>query len=236
MKINCAIVDDEPLAIKVLEKYIKELPILQLNSSFHSAIKASEYLQIGGVDLLFLDINMPKISGISLLRSLPNPPLVIFTTAYPEYAVEGFELEALDYLLKPFSFERFLKAVNKAIQAIETENKLRQTNRLPEGGTLIIKADRKLYPLPFNSILYLQAFGDYVKVFTKNQRYLPKETLQNIEKRLPENQFIRVHRSYLVALEAIQYIEGNHLTIDNQIIPIGQSYKEQLLQRLDGTK
>lgn len=236
MKINCIIVDDEPLAIKVLEKYIKELPYLHLADKFHSAIKANEALQKQSVDLLFLDINMPKISGISLLKSLPNPPLVIFTTAYPEYAVEGFELEALDYLLKPFSFERFLKAVNKAVRQLETAQKLQASDQSQISGNLVIKADRKLYPLPFDSLLYLQAFGDYVKVFTKEKLYLPKETLQKLEKRLPGTQFIRVHRSYVVALEAIQYIEGNHLRINNQKIPIGQSYREQLLQHLNSSK
>ena len=232
MKIKCMIVDDEPLAIKVLEKYISELPYLHLIDSFHQAIKASEALQKQAVDLLFVDINMPKISGISLVKSLPDPPLVIFTTAYPEYAVEGFELEALDYLLKPFSFERFLKAVNKAVKELETANKLQQADRVKTGGTLMIKADRKLYPLPYDQILYLQAFGDYVKIFTKEKLYLPKETLQNLEKSLPQSQFIRVHRSYLVALDAIQYIEGNHLTINDQMIPIGQSYRDHLLQQL----
>lgn len=226
------IVDDEPLAIKVLEKYIAELPHLDLIDTFHQAIKASEALQKQSVDLLFLDINMPKISGISLVKSLPDPPLIIFTTAYPEYAIEGFELEALDYLLKPFSFERFLKAVNKAVKELEIANRLKQIERINPSGNLMIRADRKLYPLPYDQILYLQAFGDYVKVFTKDKLYLPKETLQNLEKSLPQSQFIRVHRSYLVALDAIQYLEGNHLTINDQIIPIGQSYRDQLIQHL----
>lgn len=235
MKINCMVVDDEPLAVKVLEKYIGELPYLNLTGKCSSAIQATEQLQHQSIDLLFLDINMPKISGISLLKALPAPPLVIFTTAYPEYAVEGFELEAVDYLLKPFSFERFLKAVNKAAKYLEITNKQPETEKTRTSGNLIIKADRKLYPLPYDQLLYLQAYGDYVKIFTKDQTYLPKMTLQSLEKELPADQFIRVHRSYLVALEAIQYIEGNHLTIDGQIIPIAAAYRAELLQKLKST-
>ena len=236
MTIKCIIVDDEPLAIKILEKYIGEIPQLQLMESFSKPIEASAYLQSHEIDLLFLDINMPKISGISLLKTLPAPPLVVFTTAYPEYAVEGFELEALDYLLKPFSLERFIKAINKATHQLEISHKLQGIEKNERHGNLMIKTDRKLYPLPFPKITYLQAFGEYVKVHTKEKTYLPKETLQNLEKRLPPEHFVRVHRSYLIALEAIQYIEGNHLTIDGQIIPIGNAYKEQLLVKLKSKK
>ena len=236
MTIKCIIVDDEPLAIKVLEKYIVEVAQLQLMSTFSNPIEASAFLQSQEVDLLFLDINMPKISGISLLKTLPSPPLVIFTTAYPEYAVEGFELEALDYLLKPFSLERFVKAINKATHQLEINQKLQSIEKKELPGNLIIKADRKLYPLPFPKITYLQAYGDYVKVHTKEKTYLPKETLQNLEKRLPSEHFIRIHRSFLIALKAIQYIEGNHVTIDGQIIPIGNAYKEPLLTKLKSKK
>lgn len=227
------IIDDEPPAIRVLEKYIAEAGRLNLVAVSTDPVRALAVLQREEIDLLFLDINMPRLSGISLVRSLPNPPLVIFTTAYPEFAVEGFELEALDYLVKPFSFERFLKAVNKASERLEQEKKLRNLARSPSDERLLLRADRKLHNIRFDDILYLQAFGDYVRIFTKNGNFTPKEKLSAIEERLPKESFLRIHRSYIVALDAVEYIEGNHVNVNNEKIPIGQAYKEELIRRLN---
>lgn len=226
MIISCLIVDDEPLSIRILEKYIAELPGLNLVASCQNAFEALEHLKSNTVDLIFLDINMPKLSGISFLKTLKNPPLVVFVTAYPEHAVEGFELEALDYLLKPFSFERFLKAVNRA------EEKLSSSQTTNDFAPVFIKADKKLYKLSVDDILYLQAYGDYVKVYTKEQMLLTKERLSNIEEELPSAAFQRIHRSYVISLRALQFIEGNQVQIAETKLPIAATYKEELMLRL----
>ena len=224
MKIDCFIVDEEPLAIRVLEKYIAQTPALNLTGSSTEPLEALTKLQENPVDLLFLDINMPELSGISLARVLKQSPLIVFTTAYPEFAVEGFELEALDYLVKPISFERFLKSVQKATQRLE--NKTNITH-------LTIKADRRLYNLRLEDIIFIEAYGDYVKIHTKTQILVPKETLSNIEERLPAGYFMRVHRSYLVSLNKIEFLEGNLIHIGEAKIPVGQSYREALLNAFD---
>jgi DNA-binding LytR/AlgR family response regulator len=178
------------------------------------------------VDVMFLDINMPGLSGLSLLRSLPNPPLVVFTTAYPEHAVEGFELEAIDYLLKPIAFERFVRAVQKAQQALDQ----RQTSVSP--GVLMLKADKKLYRVPLDTILYIESIGDYVKVFTVTGCLVSKSTLKKIGRELKGQAFVRIHKSYICPLAQIQYLEGNRVRVGEKMLPVGQSYKDLLVQRL----
>ena len=226
MNIRCMIIDDEPLSIRVIEKYLKDLPQLQLVASCKNAFEAMEVLRQEAISLIFLDINMPKLSGISFLKTLKNPPIVIFITAYPEYAVEGFELEALDYLLKPFSFERFLKAVNRA------EAKLAIPSQEHLNPHLFVKADKKLYKIEFRNILYLQAFGDYVKVFTKEKTLLVKERLTKLETELPTTMFQRIHRSHIISFSEIQFIEGNQVQIGTTKLPIAATYKEDLMLRL----
>lgn len=227
MPLSCYIIDDEPPAIKVLEHYIRQSPQLQLLGSAADAVLGMQAIQEQKPQLIFLDINMPKLSGIGLLKALSHPPAVIFTTAYPEYALEGFELEAVDYLLKPFSFERFLKAVNKA-------QRLAAAQAVPEEAPsfLLLQADRKLYRVPLEEILYLQAYGDYVKVHANKQLYVPKTTLNLLEEELPANLFFRIHRSYIIALPKIQYIEGNFVVIRDEKIPVGRSFREGLLKML----
>lgn len=224
MSLRCYILDDEPLAIRVLEKYIAQTPALILVGTATSALEALVVLPKNNIDLLFLDINMPALSGIGLARTLTKPPLLVFTTAYAEYAVEGFELEALDYLVKPFSFERFLKTVNKAIIKYEAKD-------LPTH--LVVKADRRLYHIRLEDILFIEAYGDYVKIHTRHQVLVPKETLNSVEERLPAAQFLRVHRSYLIAMDAVEFIEGNLIQIGKSKIPIGQSFREILLEKIN---
>ncbi len=222
MNIQCLIVDDEPLARKVLENHLKLVPQFQLVGSCKDALEANPLLLEHSIDLVFLDINMPGLSGIEWLSSLPNPPQVIFTTAYPEYAVQGFELDAIDYLVKPISRERFLKAANKFLQRSFSPNNQQ---------TLIIKADKKLFKIPYEEILYLQAYGDYVKVTTQEKTYLTKEKLSALEVQLTHSGFLRIHRSHIVSLKAIEYLEGNHVSINGVKIPISNKYKEVLLDR-----
>lgn len=222
------IVDDEHLAVRVLEKYVTANPLLQLEASFTAPLEAFAYLQKQQIDLILLDINMPELSGLALIRSLARPPKVIFTTAYPEYAVEGFEVEAVDYLVKPIAPERFLKAVEKAHRLQPTTT----VNGAEEPRHLLIKADRKIYRLPLEELLYLQAYGDYVKIVCQDKTITPKEKLSNLEQLLPEQNFLKIHRSYIIALDKVEYMEGNLVFINGQSIPVAQVNRELLLQKL----
>jgi len=230
------IVEDEPLSQDVLKKFVEDTPMLSLSGMCSDALEAIEFLQGNQVDLIFLDINMPKLSGINFARSLEHPPMIIFTTAYAEYAVEGFELDAVDYLLKPISFERFLKAVNKAMehkQAWEVIAKRKSEGQDEETDYIMIKSDKKIYKIDFADIMYVQSYGDYVKIITRGKTIIASETLKNMEQFL-KDQFIRVHKSYLVAIRAIQFVEGNQVKIYDQLIPIGQKFKEKFLQKFKG--
>lgn len=230
MNIRCMIVDDEPLSQKVIQKYLKDIPYLELIATCNHAMEAMELLNKENLHLIFLDINMPRLSGINFVKTLSNPPLIIFITAYPEFAVEGFELEAVDYLLKPFSFERFLKATNKARKQLEID--IISNNNTSRSRHLVFKADKKLYKLDLNEILYLQAFGDYVRIFTTEKSYLTKDRLTNMEKELSENEFLKIHRSYIIRLHAVQYIEGNQVKVGEELLPISLTYRDQLMQKM----
>jgi DNA-binding LytR/AlgR family response regulator len=223
---NCIIIDDEPLAVEVISSFTEKLPGIHCLATCSDAFEAMAALKEHVVDVMFLDINMPGLSGLSLLRSLPNPPLVVFTTAYPEHAVEGFELEAIDYLLKPIAFERFVRAVQKAQQALDQ----RQTSVSP--GVLMLKADKKLYRVPLDTILYIESIGDYVKVFTVTGCLVSKSTLKKIGRELKGQAFVRIHKSYICPLAQIQYLEGNRVRVGEKMLPVGQSYKDLLVQRL----
>jgi len=226
--IRCIAVDDEPLSLRIIEKYTADLPQLELSATCNDAFEAMEILRRLPVDLMFLDINMPKLSGISLLKALDKQPLVIFTTAYPEFAVEGFELEAVDYLLKPFSQERFIKAVNRAADRLTAP-------AIPEAlplNFLMAKVDKKLFKIDIQDIIYLEAYGDYVKIFLKDKMLLTKERLSTLEQQLPQNQFFRIHRSYVIALSAIEFIEGNLVKIGKEKLPVSENLKEGLIEKL----
>jgi len=224
MKIRCLIVDDEPLSQDVLKKYIGDSPVLELVGTCFDAFEANEVLCTNDIQIIFLDINMPKLSGIRFIRTLSNPPLVIFTTAYPEYAIEGFEVDAIDYLVKPFSYERFLKAVNKAVEKI-TFSQLKK----PAGdGYMLLKSDKKVYKVDFRDICYMQSFGDYIKVFTTEKCIVIHDTFLKIQEQLPEEFFARVHKSYIIALDKIKYMEGNQVKIGDVLIPIGLIYKDNI--------
>ncbi|WP_074406236.1 MULTISPECIES: LytR/AlgR family response regulator transcription factor [Aquimarina] len=235
---NCITIDDEPLAHKVIKNYCANLSFLNVVKECYSAFEAMNYLNDNQVDLIFLDINMPKLKGLDFLRTLSNPPLIIVTTAYQEYAIEGYELNILDYLLKPFSFERFLKAINKAqsqkkmIDSLQngTENQVSSNpkNTVNQNDSIFIKGDKKVHQIQLNSILYLESLGSYVKIHLENETITSLDRLTNFENTLPKNQFLRIHRSYIIALKKIQTIEGNRLKITGIDIPIGNVYKHNL--------
>jgi DNA-binding LytR/AlgR family response regulator len=232
MSLSCLVVDDEPLAREILEKYISDCPMLDLKASCSNAFEAIDILEKGDIQLVFLDINMPKLSGISMIRTLENPPEIIFSTAYPEYAVEGFELDAVDFLVKPFSFERFMKSVNKACKRNEMQGIRSSEASLGESAYLVVKADGKIYRLHLAEILLLEALGDYVRIHTGSAIITTHDTLKNLKKSLPGDLFMRVHRSYIIALDKIHFLEGNRLRIGEQDIPLGHSYRDHLLQYL----
>ena len=238
---RCLIVDDEPLAHKIISNYCDTLSFLEIKGKCHSAFEAVNYLNVSEVDLIFLDINMPMLKGLDFLRTLRNPPLIIITTAYQEYAIEGYELNILDYLLKPFSFERFLKAVNKAVD----QNKLLQAsiksaNRNPqelintstvtiEQENIFIKGDKKIHQVQLNRILYLESIGSYVKIHLENDNtIITLDRLTNFENTLSKSMFLRIHRSYIIAIKKIDTIEGNRIKIKKNEIPIGSVYKHNL--------
>jgi DNA-binding LytR/AlgR family response regulator len=230
MKINCLIVDDEPASREILEKYIQEYQVLTLVKACKNAFEASEVLCQADIQLLFLDINMPRLSGMKFYKSLSNPPFVIFTTAYPEYAVEGFEVNAVDYLLKPFPFDRFLKAVNKAIEVIQQP----AYNHTISRKFILLKADKRINKVIIDEILYLEAVGDYVKVFYRNTHILVHSTFQDLINQLPTDQILRIHKSYAVSKDKFEAIEGNMIIIGGKQLPIGQSYKENFLNVISG--
>ncbi len=222
MTIKCLAVDDEPLAIKIIEKYISELPQLSLVGTCSNALDALSFMKTNDVDLIFLDINMPKLSGISFVRTLKNPPLVVFTTAYPEFAIEGFDLEAVDYLLKPFSIERFIKAVEK----VENKIKLLHNANEKEADHIFIKSDKKLFRVLFDEILYVEAYGDYVKIYTKERMLLTKQKFSVLIAELPENRFLQIHRSYVISISALEFLEGNSVQVAGRKLPISGGYKQ----------
>ncbi|MDW7695991.1 LytTR family DNA-binding domain-containing protein [Flammeovirgaceae bacterium SG7u.111] len=228
MKINCIIVDDEPASREVMEKYIGDCPSLFLLKSCKNAFEASDAINAFDVQLIFLDINMPKLSGINFYKSLVSPPFVIFTTAYPEFAVEGFELDAIDYLLKPFPFERFYKAANKAIEVLGS-----RTNESKPEEFVLWKADKKIYRILLGEINYLEAIGDYVKVQYAGKFIMVHSTFQKLLAQLPEDRFIRVHKSFAIALNKLEAIEGNCILMKGKTIPIGQTYRSDFMELIN---
>ncbi|SHM10837.1 two component transcriptional regulator, LytTR family [Chitinophaga jiangningensis] len=227
--IKCIAVDDEPLALEIIEDYIRKVPFLSLEGKFENAATALHYLQDEPVDLVFLDIKMPDITGIQFLKSLKHPPMVVFTTAYGEYALDGFDLDVVDYLLKPVPFERFLKAATKARELMAAnQNKV---NPVAEAAWLndyiFIKTEYKIIKINLEDILFIEALKDYTKIYTQVQPVLTLRSLKSFETRLPADKFIRVHRSYLVSLNKINSVEKNTVMIANQSIPISDGYRDR---------
>lgn len=232
--VKAIIVDDEPLARDVLETYIDKMPEIELVKKCENALEANEILKKEDVDIMFLDIQMPQLSGIDFLKSLDHPPLVIFTTAYPDYALDGFELNAVDYLLKPISLDRFMKAVNKASNLIDRDD------HTDENDFFFVKADKKLVKVKYEDIIYIEGLKDYVIIRQNEGRVITLQTMKSLEKKLPSNKFMRIHRSYIVNVNKIEAIEGNmvHVKEKDKItkLNIGKSYRDTLLQVIEDKK
>jgi DNA-binding LytR/AlgR family response regulator len=228
------VIDDENLALDLIEDDIMKVPFLQLVKKCKNGIEALDVLQTEKIDLLFLDIQMPDISGIQFLKSLPHKPLVIFTTAYEKYALEGFELDVVDYLLKPYSFERFLKAVNKAqehLSILEKNQSLTSAEEISFSSQFIfVKSDYKLVKIEIAEIQYIESLKDYIKIIVKDKPVVTLSSMKAIEEKLVAPDFIRVHRSFIVNLRRIQYIHKNFVKVGDKEIPIGDNYKENFLQ------
>jgi DNA-binding LytR/AlgR family response regulator len=224
------IIDDEPLAQRVIERFAENIPFLEIVQKCNSAIEALDFLHNRDVDLIFLDINMPRLSGMDFLKTLKNPPLVIVTTAYAEFAVQGFELDVVDYLMKPFAFDRFYKAIQKAEELIRGKNQrhfeIKESDK-QDDTFIFIKSSKKTYKVNLDDILYIEALGDYVKIYTIDKMIISYQSLKNIETLLPSGSFPRVHKSFIIALSRIDLIEGNHVKIRDRLIPIGTNFKNE---------
>ena len=233
-RINSIIIDDEPLARKGLKEYIADIEFLNLIGEFDNPLKATEILGRGEVQLIFLDIQMPKITGLDFFKSLKHPPPVIFTTAFPQHAIEGFELNALDYLVKPFSFDRFFNAALRAREyyEIREHNNKEQLAQPSVQNHFFIKADNKLVKIFFDEILFAEALQNYVVIYTKEKKYISYLTFKSVEEYLPADRFIKVHKSYIAAAEKIDSIEGNDIRIGQHHIPISRNLKEEVMEKI----
>ena len=223
--IKYIIVDDETASHDNIKDYASNLSYLSFQKSCYNAFEALEYLNKHSIDLIFLDINMPKLSGLEFLKTLSNPPKIIITTAYEEFALVGYELNIDDYLLKPFNFSRFVKSVSKVSDALANKSISIQNSETNEDAKIFIKEDKKYYQIKLNDILFIEAYGNYVKINMVDRIIVSHQTLTSFTHNLPENQFIRVHKSFIISIDKIELIEGNRILIQNHKIPIGKMYK-----------
>ena len=237
-KIRCLVIDDELPARDVLQKHIAGVEVLELAGSCTNAVEALSFLQSNTVDLLFLDIQMPHILGTNFIRTLKNPPKVIFTTAYRKYAIEGFELDAVDYLLKPISFDRFLKAVNKIFQLnlqSNTNAAVTENHSEPAQPFLYLRADRKMVKVLFNDILYIEGLRDYIRIFTTSKTIITKHLLASLEEMLPSDSFLRIHRSYIISISKIDSFNSDTIEISKKELPIGRLFKHDVTKLLNAS-
>jgi two-component system, LytTR family, response regulator len=243
MKINCIAVDDEPLALEIIKEYCAKVPFLNLMQAFDNAIDTMEYLRNNRVDLILLDIQMEDLTGIQLLSALKVKPYVIMTTAYDNYALQGFDLDVTDYLLKPFSFQRFLKGINKVYDQIQNEANISgvkqvimQPTDMTERDYFFVKTETHIEKVTTSDVLYVEGMGDYWRIVTKNKRIMTLMNARGIEEVLPEHLFCRVHRSYFVAINKIESIERKHIKIADQRIPIGDTYQKNFFDIIEKKK
>jgi two-component system, LytTR family, response regulator len=227
---NCIAIDDEPKALEVIERYCRKSDLVDLKAIFREPMKAIEFLNREKIDLIFLDINMPDINGMQLIQTLGAKPMVIFTTAYSNYAVDSYNLNAVDYLLKPITFERFLTAINKAANLLSSQNK--PLAKEDEAGTIFIKSGPQTYQVKVGDILYLEKDGNYITIHLKDKNILIRENMTDIFDLVPPTGFVRVHKSFVVSITHIAMIEVHQLTINGEKIPIGSTYRDQLKNRL----
>ncbi len=226
--INCLVVDDEPIAREGMKEYISQIDYLNLAADYKSASEAAGILQKNKIDLIFLDIQMPGLTGIEFVKALAEPPAIIFTTAYPQYAIEGYELNIIDYLLKPISFARFLRSVEKAQSYLKAKtNNLNITNEF-----FFIKCNGKIEKILISEVIYIEAMANYVIVHTNQKKYITYITFSGINKHLPEQHFMRIHKSYMVALAAIKTIDGDEIITSIARLPLAKSFREQVMKRI----
>ena len=231
IKLRCLIVDDEPMARDVLKRYFEKLPVLNLVGECSNAIDAFVFLQSNEIDILFLDIRMPELLGTELLQSLKDPPKVIFTTAYKEYAIDGFELDAVDYLLKPIRFDRFLRAVNKAMPGcVNPQLETAEPERKSGVDSIYLRIDRRQVKIILEDILYIESAKDYVKIFTADQTFMVRQTITGLEELLNENEFVRIHRSFIVPVNKIRSFTHELVEIHKKELPIGKYYLNHFLK------
>ena len=229
MILKTLVIDDEPLAQNIIRKYAEDIKSIEIKGFCNDALVAMQILENQAIDLIFLDINMPKLSGIEFLKILKNPPLIILTTAYTDYAMEGYELNVLDYLVKPFSFVRFLKAVQKAEQQIQISKK---TKELEKPESIFIKSNKKSYQVRLVDIVYIEGLGDYIKIHTEKTHLITNLTMKKMEELLPEKEFYRIHKSYIVNLKKIVAIEGNMVELSNVKLTIGSNFRTDFFNRI----
>ena len=243
MMYNCVIIDDEQPARALIASFVEKVPFLQNVGEFKGPLSAMCFLQNEHVDILFLDIQMPELSGVDFLKGLKQKPTVIFTTAYKEYAIEGYQLDVVDYLLKPFTFQRFFEAVNKAIEIInlkiakpveQTEKKeVSQATVQNQDDVIVVSSNHKLHRVAIHDILYIESLGEYISYFLNNgERLVVLDSLKNVEQNLASNNFIRIHRSYIIPVNLVETLEGNRLKVGDRFLPIGRSYKETVLNKV----
>jgi DNA-binding LytR/AlgR family response regulator len=234
MSYTCLIVDDEQLARKLLQEFVSKIPGIELKGMCKNPLEAMEIMQSQSIDILFLDIQMPELTGVEFLKAIKQRPATIFTTAYSEYALEGYQLDVVDYLVKPFSLERFIKAVNKAIEHIDLKRKAhgKSNGDGEDRDFILLHADHKIYKVKLRDILYIEGLKEYVSYYTREKRIIVLQSLKSIEESLPADMFIRVHRSYIVPIDRIKSLDGNQVQIGEKLIPIGRSYKEDVLRRV----
>ncbi|MEW7291493.1 LytR/AlgR family response regulator transcription factor [Aquimarina sp. 2304DJ70-9] len=232
MSIRCIIIDDEPYAIKIIESHLASFKNIELLGSFNNPIEAIEIIERGQVDVLFLDINMPEMSGLDFIKNSKHDYQVVITTAYREYAVESFELDVLDYLVKPIPFNRFLKTINKLNQVINQSQSKKGEYTGNKEPFIFLKVDKKLVKILLKEILYIESLKDYIKVITIQGNYLVHKSLTGITEELPNSNFMRVHRSYTIAIDKIKSVEGNLVEIDSKKIPIGRNYVKHVKETI----
>ena len=233
-KIRCLLLDDEPIAIRIIERHLANFPEMEVVGRFHSAPSAMSFLRKQEVDLIFSDIEMPQMNGLQFLKSLKNPPSLIFTTAYRNYAVEAFDLDVVDYLMKPISFDRFVKAVNKYFEMIPRDFEVQQgTAESACDGYVYIRAGKKIHKILLKDILYIESFKDYVNIHATDRSITARQTLTSIENTLPEDRFMRLHRSYIVSIDHITGFTSTTVDINGKELPIGRNYKQQVFKHLN---
>jgi len=232
--INCLIVDDEPVAREILESHLAKIDAVNVVAGCKNALEAFHFINVEKIDLIFLDINMPEISGLSFAKSINRNIKIIFTTAYREYAVDGFDLQAVDYLLKPISFERLLQAINKYLDENAGNENIAHREIVPEKSDYIfVRSDRKMIKISFPEILYIESLADYIKIHLSGNTVVTRETMSSIEAKLPQKDFIRIHRSFVVSIAAIESFTNEYIEINRKQLPISRSYKKEVLERLE---